>query len=368
MKHKEMREMTQKSSWYTTSEVFKNNVYFIADRDDSSIYVGMLLSLKDVGGTFKKDRLFEYINNGSMDVYIDDSLINEQSIIFIPNPKTLDTMEKFALLTNAPFSFAFVTPRGMVERSNILITLSDITGFSDMGGDINDLLAAKGVEWAESEAFEGGSGNYYLDDVYEGESTNSHVFDNDSHYTSDFVPDFEDDDSVAPVFIDEGDYDQTEEDYVEPMFEDDIDAFEVIENVSAQDDTIIEVSFEDDAVVSEDKITNITPDDESFVDEVIIDFEDDPSFDHDPIVRHNRQEALGKALSIFDRFGDTITNIIPDDELFVDETIIDLEDDTSFDHNPMVRQEVIVQRNRQEALGRALSIIDRAGAQLERRD
>ena len=151
-------------------EYFQNNTYFTTDREGDTIYVGMLLKLSDVGGTRQKDRLFEYINNGEIKTYIDRKLLTDKAIIFIPDSDTLDIMAKFTLLASAPFTFVFIGSNGNIEQSDIPITLSNIGEFNDMGGDINDFLASQGVEWAESDAFEAGSGEYYLDDAFEGDT------------------------------------------------------------------------------------------------------------------------------------------------------------------------------------------------------
>lgn len=166
-----MSSILQESVWETVFEDFRSNETFVTERDGEVVYVGLLLDTDDIGGVNKKSSrdeakgsMIECINGGRVRVYINHELMEDEFILFIPEPDTLDAMDEFNMLVTAPYTFGFVTQDGEVERSGVLVSFQDVADLSSMGGDLNDFLASKGVTWAESDAFDHEGGDYYVDD------------------------------------------------------------------------------------------------------------------------------------------------------------------------------------------------------------
>lgn len=283
---KALGEILEVSQWNIVKEQLQENTYFTTSRDEETVYVGLALHLNDVGGTRKKERLFEHIQNGKIKTYIDATCLDKNKIVFIPEYDSLDMMGKFGLLVKAPLKLAFIDSHGNIECSDKKVKFPHIVDFSEMGGEIDDFLASKGIPWAESEAFDSGSGEFYVEDTYEGELIGA-MFSDDVPY-DEFNVSFEDDVVEEVPYIDEGGYD---EDYLgEDDGDEDVD-LSLIEPHTTVDDVVVDqedlvyevVDTDDDGVAENNEATDANHEEtyeedtmDDFIDDIMADVHEEP--------------------------------------------------------------------------------------------
>lgn len=169
-----MSSIMKESVWETVLDDFRDNELFITHKDDDEktvVHVAMLLDSEDIGGINKKagrneaiGSMVESINGGRIRVLINDQLMEDEHIVFIPDEQTVDAMDEYLILNEAPYTLAFVTEDGEVENSGIPVTFDEFANLVDMGGSIDDFLSSKGVDWVMSDAFDEGVEDYYVDD------------------------------------------------------------------------------------------------------------------------------------------------------------------------------------------------------------
>lgn len=136
-------------------EAMKENKKFIAERNMKQVYFGLYLSADDIGGISKrssrdeaKGQIVEQINSGRIATLITKEMLDNEELIIIPDEKTLEAMDEFGLLRDAPYVVSFVSDQA-VEKTTIPITFEQVVEFSKSGGDFIDFLAEHGVPWAE---------------------------------------------------------------------------------------------------------------------------------------------------------------------------------------------------------------------------
>lgn len=149
-----MGSILSESVMETVLAEMKGNKPCIAERDGSPVYVGLLLDVADIGGLSKKSRkdeakgsIIECMNSGRIKTLITPELMEAERLIIVPDILTVDAVDEFGLLTEAPYKLAFVTDDGMVEQTDIPATYQEFAELVSNDGDVMDLLADKGVDW-----------------------------------------------------------------------------------------------------------------------------------------------------------------------------------------------------------------------------
>lgn len=126
----------------------KNELFKSANDEGENVYVCLLLPTERIGGLSKKSKkeedkgsLVELINGGSIEVYATDELVNNEELVFIPTPGTIDSMSEFSMLTAAEYDLLFVHEDGSIERTDYKVNYKDIEGIlNDDDGHIDDII------------------------------------------------------------------------------------------------------------------------------------------------------------------------------------------------------------------------------------
>ena len=272
-KKETMASVLRESVIERSLDELKENEQFITEREGQTLYVGICLKAADIGGLSKKANkdeakgaIVESINNGRIKALITSDLMEAEEMIIIPDALTCDAMDEYNLLVEAPYTFAFVSPDGKIEMTNNKVSFEEIKSFVENDGNINDLLADKGVIFAMIyEKNNSGKHNNYWDDevVDEGEMP----FEQDD-IPEDDIP-YEDD---AEDISDDDTPEDTSEDYPDEAVDDDF-----------------EPDYDDADMVSEDELPDIAD-----VDEPEDDYPDDDEEDEQE--QDISQELLDKAI------------------------------------------------------------------------
>lgn len=126
----------------------KNELFKSANDEGENVYVCLSLPTERIGGLSKKSKkeedkgsLVELINGGSIEVYATDELVNNEELVFIPTPGTIDSMSEFSMLTAAEYDLLFVHEDGSIERTDYKVSYKDIEGIlNDDDGHIDDII------------------------------------------------------------------------------------------------------------------------------------------------------------------------------------------------------------------------------------
>lgn len=230
-------------------EEMRANKNCIADRDGDTVYVGMLLKADDIGGINKKSQrdeakgtIIELINSGRIQTYIPADLLAAEQIVIIPEVTTIDAMDEFSLLTTAPYTIAIVNEKGDVENTGKAITYDEVSRFVATDGDIYDLLADAGIEWAHGDVKDEESYDEPEDEFLD-EGEDDFVPDEDETFDPDSEDEFEEGDEFEdePAYEDEVPSEDYPEDDSFVGDEDEAPAEEMEED----EDEIVEVSDAD---------------------------------------------------------------------------------------------------------------------------
>lgn len=115
-------------------EIFAANEPFILEMDGETKYVGMFLNVEDIGGLSKKQSkdeakgsIIECMNAGRISVYVTPQLLEDECLIIIPNAVSIDAMEEFGLLTEAPYKVCYVDTNGEVDVTDVSVTFETVS-------------------------------------------------------------------------------------------------------------------------------------------------------------------------------------------------------------------------------------------------
>lgn len=146
-KNDRMSAVLKESVVETILEDFVANLQFTVQQNGVPVYVGMYLNTEDIGGLSKKSAkdeakgsIIEAINSGRMTTLITADLLEDECIVFVPNPVTLDAMEEYELLTDAPYKLALVDRDGAITVTDKSVTYQQVLDLSAVNGDVNELL------------------------------------------------------------------------------------------------------------------------------------------------------------------------------------------------------------------------------------
>ncbi len=135
-------------------EDFRDNDRFATEKDGRPAYVGLLLDTADIGGLNRKSKkdeakgsLIQQIDANHINTYIDQDLLDEEKIVFIPDLATLNNMDEFGILIDAPYEVVFVDDEGGITHTDRQVTYEDVKQFAeDDDEDLTSFLAAYGIQ------------------------------------------------------------------------------------------------------------------------------------------------------------------------------------------------------------------------------
>ena len=137
-----MSEVLNESVMEHALEVLSQNEAFIVTVDGSDRYVGMLVTAEDLGGLSKKDRksedkgqIVEAIKSDALHAVITADMLENEQIIFIPTPDTVDMMGEYSILRNAPFKAALIDSSGDIEFTDKPLPFDKVVEFVEEDGE-----------------------------------------------------------------------------------------------------------------------------------------------------------------------------------------------------------------------------------------
>lgn len=157
-KNEQMRSVLKDSVVESVVDEMKQLERFSFKKDGKNIYLGLYLNTDDIGGISKKQAkdeakgsIVEQINGSKIRVLITPQMMDDECIIFIPDALTLSNMEEYTLLSEAPYTLAYVYDDGTVEDSKIKTNLSIFSKYATSDATISDFLQEHGIKADENE-------------------------------------------------------------------------------------------------------------------------------------------------------------------------------------------------------------------------
>lgn len=146
----------QESVLETSIEEFKNNEPFIVEKDGEDVFVAMLLKAEDIGGLGKKSKkdeakgqFIEEVRSGLIKTYMPEEFIDNDEMVIIPDEPTLEAMDEFTMLTDAPYTICYVHEDGSVDKTDSAVTYENMSGVINGSSEILDVLADAGESWVD---------------------------------------------------------------------------------------------------------------------------------------------------------------------------------------------------------------------------
>ena len=129
-------------------ELFAANEPFIISIQGETQYVGLFLDTEDIGGLSKKQAkdeakgsIVECMNAGRIAVYVTPDMLESECLVIIPNAISLDAMEEFGLLSDAPYKVAYISEDGEVSVTDTDISFADAQNILLNGKSIAEVLS-----------------------------------------------------------------------------------------------------------------------------------------------------------------------------------------------------------------------------------
>lgn len=142
-----MNQIFHESVWETVLNDLKMNEPFTQVEDGKPKYVGLCLKADDIGGLDKKSKkdeakgsIIECINSGRIKTYITSELLDENSLVIIPDALTLAAMDEFSLLTDAPYEFCCMHLNGDIDLLGVQTTYLEVANLVSDEGHVDELL------------------------------------------------------------------------------------------------------------------------------------------------------------------------------------------------------------------------------------
>lgn len=130
------------------SEMFQNK-NFVFEVDGEKLAIGLLLDTEAVGGFSKKQSkdeakgsIIEQINGSKIRVLITPKFMEEEKILFIPDAVTLDHMNEYVLLTEAPYTICYVHEDGTIEETDKPMTFGTVLDYIESDSDVYDFVSS----------------------------------------------------------------------------------------------------------------------------------------------------------------------------------------------------------------------------------
>ena len=171
-----MSEVLNESVMEHALEVLSQNDAFIVSVNGQDRYVGMMITAEDLGGLSKKDRkredkgqIVEAIKSNALQAIITAEMLENEQIIFIPTPETVDMMGEYGILRNAPFTAAFIDDSGNIEFTDKPLLFDKVVEVIENEGD--GLAEALGLEDTSFEEEPDDEAEIAEDDIVEDEES-----------------------------------------------------------------------------------------------------------------------------------------------------------------------------------------------------
>lgn len=113
-------------------EEFSQNDLFVGTYENSKAYIGLFFNTADIGGLSKKTNrdeakgaFVEQIKSGRIKALITPELLNDNSMVIVPDAVTIEAMSEFSMLSDVDFKVCYVTPDCKIILTDKTAKISD---------------------------------------------------------------------------------------------------------------------------------------------------------------------------------------------------------------------------------------------------
>lgn len=227
------------SVFETVAVDLEANVPCIADIDGEKKYIALLLEVKDIGGIDKKSKndpskgqIIENIRSGRIKTYNTEATLDDDVLILIPDLETIDSMDEFQLLVDAPYTVCTIDETGKITVEDVTTTFNEIRDIIAEDKNVADSLGISGENADVDEADDTVENESDTNQVVQDENMTAGVQAEESNVASTVSNAenteniaMEEPDNVQPVMMEEPDEGQPLEDFSEQDIMGDGDSF-----------------------------------------------------------------------------------------------------------------------------------------------
>lgn len=244
-------------------EEFSQNDLFVGTYENSKAYIGLFFNTADIGGLSKKTNrdeakgaFVEQIKSGRIKALITPELLNDNSMVIVPDAVTIEAMSEFSMLSDVDFKVCYVTPDCKIILTDKTAKISDCEYILQSDVKAEDVFFKKDEPADESIVPE----LPVTDNAQQEQNNDGHDIVSHSEDLPDNSDAFEEDEILAPVSTDISDEELTDEP-IDDMNVDTDEPSDFNDDDYNPEDFIADVDEPDDDVVA---------DDESIADEDVI--------------------------------------------------------------------------------------------------
>lgn len=113
-------------------EEFSQNDLFVGTYENSKAYIGLFFNTDDIGGLSKKTNkdeakgaFVEQIKSGRIKALITPKLLDDNSMVIVPDAITIEAMGEFSMLSDVNFKVCYVTPDYKIILTDKTAKISD---------------------------------------------------------------------------------------------------------------------------------------------------------------------------------------------------------------------------------------------------
>lgn len=113
-------------------EEFSQNDLFVGTYENSKAYIGLFFNTDDIGGLSKKTNkdeakgaFVEQIKSGRIKALITPKLLDDNSMVIVPDAITIEAMSEFSMLSDVDFKVCYVTPDCKIILTDKTAKISD---------------------------------------------------------------------------------------------------------------------------------------------------------------------------------------------------------------------------------------------------
>lgn len=130
-----LTKVFKESVWETIQMELKENSAFVTTGDEGEPkYAVLFIDTNDIGGLDKKrakgnqdkGQLIQQINSGQIKTYMTKDMMLDNVFIIIPDEESIDTLDEYQFMTEAPYLLAYIADDGTIEVTDDNITIDSV--------------------------------------------------------------------------------------------------------------------------------------------------------------------------------------------------------------------------------------------------
>lgn len=236
-------------------EEFSQNDLFVGTYENSKAYIGLFFNTADIGGLSKKTNrdeakgaFVEQIKSGRIKALITPELLNDNSMVIVPDAVTIEAMSEFSMLSDVDFKVCYVTPDCKIILTDKTAKISDCEYILQSDAKAEDVFFKKDEPAYESVVPE----LPVTDNAQQEQNNDGHDIVSHSEDLPDNSDAFEEDEILAPVSTDISDEELTDEP-IDDMNVDTDEPSDFNDDDYNPEDFIADADEPDDDVVADDE-------------------------------------------------------------------------------------------------------------------